>query len=224
MNPMSPRCPWRLGLGTLIVTTIFACTQPSAPATTPHASFIQSCDTTKPCEESNWICDDHRCIPSQLTNNPFHHREPLYFVWTSFERVKRFGSTPGPDGRHHCPGAVDGRVDTGVVPALDVHCARGPEWRCVPDGDGPAGYSAEAWKHPAWRDLGMWTDVSHRFHYRLVGSEQAIGSGQCSFTVQAFGDLDDDGVFSTFERSGMFDATGMNAAVGLYIDVERQAE
>jgi hypothetical protein len=38
--------------------------------------------------------------------------------------------------------------------------------------------------------------------------------------VQAFGDLDDDGVFSTFERAGAADEIGINAAAGLYVDRE----
>ena len=38
--------------------------------------------------------------------------------------------------------------------------------------------------------------------------------------MQAFGDLDDDGIYSTFERSGAADMSGVNAAAGLYIDNE----
>jgi len=45
-------------------------------------------------------------------------------------------------------------------------------------------------------------------------------NGGCKFTAQAFGDLDEDGVFSTFERSGAADENGTNAGADLYIDQE----
>jgi hypothetical protein len=76
------------------------------------------------------------------------------------------------------------------------------------------------WDHAGWKALNLDTKLPHRFHYRYVASEVEAPEGRCVFTVQAFGDLDDDGIFSTFERSGMFDHTGLNAAAGLYIDIE----
>ena len=40
------------------------------------------------------------------------------------------------------------------------------------------------------------------------------------FTAQAFADLDADGIFSTYERSGAGDIQGVNASIGLYVDQE----
>jgi hypothetical protein len=48
----------------------------------------------------------------------------------------------------------------------------------------------------------------------------AVVGAVLQFTAQAFGDLDDDGLFSTFERAGAADENGINAAAGLYIDQE----
>ena len=48
------------------------------------------------------------------------------------------------------------------------------------------------------------------------------GFGNCRATAQAFGDLDGDGAFSTFERSLACDKVGCSAAGGLYIDRESE--
>jgi hypothetical protein len=42
----------------------------------------------------------------------------------------------------------------------------------------------------------------HFFHYNFKWKNDPSGRGSCQFTVQAFGDLDGDGTYSTFERSG----------------------
>ena len=64
-------------------------------------------------------------------------------------------------------------------------------------------------------------EQGHYFHYNFIwNNDTSDPYGRCQFTVQAFGDLDDDGVFSTFERSGAADQLGINASIGLYIDNE----
>ena len=52
----------------------------------------------------------------------------------------------------------------------------------------------------------------HYFHYRFLAENVPGDHGACTFTVQAFGDLDDDSVFSTYERSGEL---GLIEGVGL---------
>lgn len=57
--------------------------------------------------------------------------------------------------------------------------------------------SAEAWSHPTWKALGFQIADPHRYQY-CVESE---GSGaDARFTLVAHGDLDCDGVMSTFQR------------------------
>lgn len=117
-----------------------------------------------------------------------------------------------------CPtdGNMVGRA--GTTPPFAVECGSGPGGRCVPDGAGAGAYPAEAWsQNPVWQKLGFHVQDGHYFHYDYRWGKEAAG---CKFTVQAFGDLDDDGVFSTFERSGAIDGLGVNAAAGLYIDNE----
>ncbi len=107
-----------------------------------------------------------------------------------------------------CPGTV-----LGPTPAFSVRCAAGPGGKCNPSLQ-PAGagqYSLEEWD--AWRGFGL--EQPHHYHYTFV-SEPVTGG--CKFTAAAHGDLDDDGVFSTFERSGASSLDGVAASPGIYID------
>lgn len=119
-----------------------------------------------------------------------------------------------------CPsdGSPNGAAPT--TPPLGLNCNQGPRGRCVPQTSGAGGYESELWSgNPVWSQLNFQQEQGHYFHYRFVWETSAgpQGSG-CEFTVQAFADLDDDGVFSTYERSGAADRNGINAAAGLYID------
>lgn len=122
-----------------------------------------------------------------------------------------------------CPSDGQPAGQTGPTPPLSVNCNEGPGGMCVP-GSGPgseANYSAKAWKHPVWDQIGYLQEQGHAFHYNFIWASDP-STGACQFTVQAFADLDDDGVFSTYERYGAGDVSGVNSALGLYID--REAE
>ncbi|PRQ09939.1 type IV pilin protein [Enhygromyxa salina] len=126
---------------------------------------------------------------------------------------------------HRCP-HPDG-VPTGgqaeITPALATNCNQGPGGRCIPaTGGGPAGYYdiAEWNDNPVWNGLNYLQEQGHYFHYNFVAVNEIIGYGRCQFTAQAFADLDDDAVYSTYERSGAGDQQGVNAAIGLYVDQE----
>jgi hypothetical protein len=54
------------------------------------------------------------------------------------------------------------------------------------------------WQHPSWKQLEFWSDFS-LFQHELISDGQ-------SFTARVYGDLDCDGVFSTFEQSGRIGA------------------
>ncbi len=71
-----------------------------------------------------------------------------------------------------------------------------------------------------WNSLNFVQEQAHFFHYNFTAVNGVTGYGNCQFTSQAFADLDDDDIFSTFERSGAADVNGVNAAAGLYIDQE----
>ncbi|MCA9649551.1 MAG: prepilin-type N-terminal cleavage/methylation domain-containing protein [Myxococcales bacterium] len=128
---------------------------------------------------------------------------------------------------HRCPhqnGEESGNTQATMTPALALNCNDGPGGRCVPaeGGGGGAGYyDMGLWtNNPVWSGLNFQQEQAHYFHYNFVASNSGTGYGQCQFTAQAFGDLDDDLDYSTWERSGAADVNGVNAAAGLYIDRE----
>lgn len=58
----------------------------------------------------------------------------------------------------------------------------------------PAAWTSD----PRWNALGFAIDGPHRYQYRVTTSGSGLSAG---FTVTAIGDVDGDGVFSTFSRS-----------------------
>ncbi len=149
----------------------------------------------------------------------------------SEERVGRGLVAPIGDGgtlaggpSHRCPhqpGEGSGASESSATPALAFDCNLGPGGRCVPSvgGAGPGYYPLDVWSDNAvWNSLNFQQEQGHYFHYNFRASNADSGYGTCQFTAQAFGDLDADGTFSTYERSGAADRNGVNAAAGLYID------
>jgi len=126
---------------------------------------------------------------------------------------------------HRCPhpqGQPEGGEAT-ITPELGLNCNLGPGGRCVPAaGGGGAGYYDIAlWNdNPVWNGLNFMQEQAHYFHYNFLALNEITGYGRCQFTAQAFADLDDDAIFSTFERSGAGDIQGVNGGIGLYIDQE----
>ncbi len=130
---------------------------------------------------------------------------------------------------HRCAGSgalTNPRGDSGVVPPLSVDCSAGPQGKCVPSSSPgkPWEYDENVWgKNSVFGEIGFEKTEPHRFHYAVRAENDLDDTyGACQFTVQAFGDLDGDGVFSTFERSGAGDAHGLVGAAGLYIDLESE--
>ncbi|WP_323137431.1 type IV pilin protein [Paraliomyxa miuraensis] len=123
----------------------------------------------------------------------------------------------------HRPGEETGASQAEITPDVGTDCNDGPGGRCVPaqGGGGPGYYNMTDWAdNPVWNALNFQQEQAHYFHYNFQASNSGVGFGQCQFTAQAFGDLDADLVYSTYERSGAADENGVNAAAGLYIDQE----
>lgn len=122
---------------------------------------------------------------------------------------------------HKCPNDGNANGEADFTPAID--CNEGPGGRCVPavGGSGSGFYDIAAWtNNRVWNGLNFQQEQAHFFHYNFVWDNQGTGYGSCQFSAQAFGDLDDDDVYSTYERAGAGDQQGVNAAAGLYIDQE----
>jgi type IV pilus assembly protein PilA len=130
-----------------------------------------------------------------------------------FDGVSKYYAEHG-----RCPS--DGEGSAGITPPLALDCNDGPGGRCVPSetAASPGYYPIEAWTdNPVWSALRFQQEQAHYFHYDVRWNQGPQG---CQFTAQAFGDLDDDGIYSTYERAGAANAHGVNAAAGLYIDKE----
>jgi len=127
---------------------------------------------------------------------------------------------------HRCPhqdGEETGQSAAGSTPTMATNCNLGPGGRCVPaeGGGGPGYYEMTEWSdNRMWNALNFQQEQAHYFHYNFQASNSGTGFGECQFTAQAFADLDDDLIYSTYERSGAADQNGVNAAAGLYIDQE----
>ena len=153
-----------------------------------------------------------------------------YFSEEHVERgeVQTIGAGAGITGLapHRCPhqsGQETGATEAQLTPALGTNCNVGPGARCVPaEGGGGAGYyDMNLWtNNVVWSGLNFQMEQAHFFHYNFIASNSGVGYGACQFSAQAFGDLDDDGIYSTYERSAAADENGVNAAAGLYIDQE----
>jgi type IV pilus assembly protein PilA len=134
------------------------------------------------------------------------------------------GGLVTPFAPHKCPhpaGSPTGGAADPIFTPNSANCPAGPGGRCVPalGGSGAGYYDMTEWTdNNVWNGLNFQQAQSHFFHYNFVALNVTTGYGSCQFTSQAFADLDDDGVFSTFERSGAGDVEGVNAAGGLYID------
>jgi hypothetical protein len=125
---------------------------------------------------------------------------------------------------HQCPNDGSSTGEAGITPPLSVDCSKGPGGRCVPvtgEPSGPGEYSMSLWTDSkVWNAMNVQQETPHYFHYDFKWANVSTGFGSCQFTAQAFGDLDGDGVYSTYERAGAADENGVNAAAGLYIDNE----
>jgi hypothetical protein len=122
--------------------------------------------------------------------------------------------SPGAAVVHACPNDGRDEGEAGITPPLSVDCSKGCE---------PASYGKQLWTdNKVWTALQFEVEQRHYFHYNFKWKNTPGGYGACQFTAQAFGDLDGDGVYSTFERSASADEVGVEAAAGLHSDREME--
>ena len=130
------------------------------------------------------------------------------------------GGNPAGGQAHGCPdNTINANVNAGVTPPAATNCNAGPGGRCIPEGTGGGSYLLTLWNdNGTWNGLSFEQTQGHYGHYdfRFTNGDTAA-YGNCQFTAQAFGDFDDDAVFSTFERSGSCDKVGCAGAVGLTV-------
>lgn len=131
-----------------------------------------------------------------------------------------------PDGtsraikRHLCPNDGHEQGAAGLTPPASVDCNEGPDAECVPAiADTPGHYDAAEWQdNTIWKAMGFDQKDAHAFHYDFKYENFPGELGGCQFTAQAFGDLDADGVFSTYERVGIADEGRVEEPGPLLVD------
>lgn len=75
------------------------------------------------------------------------------------------------------------------------------------------------WQHPAWRLLGFSFETPHAFSFAY---DSKNGAGESTYTAIAHGDLDGDGVHSSFTISGSVRPEGSPSTLPL--EVSREVE
>jgi hypothetical protein len=75
----------------------------------------------------------------------------------------------------------------------------------IPCGKKPHPADDKLWQSTAWKELGFTIGEKFRYQYQILSS--GVGP-KARFTIRAHADLDCDGVYSTYERSGTIDAAG----------------
>jgi prepilin-type N-terminal cleavage/methylation domain-containing protein len=121
---------------------------------------------------------------------------------------------------HRCPHPLDQPEGgmTEITPPIDFNCNEGPGGKCIPGAGGAGYYPLALWNdNPMWNDLQFMMEKGHYFHYNFISENSDLqGYGRCQFTVQAFADLDNDQIFSTYEQTGAGDIEGVNMAIALH--------
>ena len=119
---------------------------------------------------------------------------------------------------HRCPTDHEdpevGEAAGPIVPHISLDCARAENGLCIPippeEGGGEDRYYDYVWERfMPFPQLGFSMDEPHRFHYQFVSHNAASGFGECRFTAQAFGNLDDDySLHSTYLLTGRLSEAG----------------
>jgi hypothetical protein len=81
----------------------------------------------------------------------------------------------------------------------------------------------DAWDHPTWRALDFRPGPPDAPHCFAFSFDSNLSPALSTFRAQAHGDLDGDGIFSTFEVTGHYadkDARGPLLDPGMFIDSE----
>lgn len=128
---------------------------------------------------------------------------------------------------HLCPhpngSAAGGHA--GLTPGEDVDCNAREDGLCVPEAqaEGPGIYDTIFYTmNSVWVGVGFEKTEPHAFRYDLFIFNEDLDQdyANCRFTAAAYADLDDDGIFSTYERRGELSESGALIDPMLYVTEE----
>ncbi len=97
-----------------------------------------------------------------------------------------------------CGELGDGAI--GPTPPLTVDCNASRDGQCVPveTPAQPWEYAVGLWDEGVWARIDYRRVDPHRYHYALAWKR--LENGECESRASVFGDIDGDGIFSTYER------------------------
>jgi len=110
--------------------------------------------------------------------------------------------------------------EAGPTPALSDPCSAADGGRCRPSPSPSLGeYPLSLWtEDPIWAALAYRPGTgtgAHRYHYAFEGA--AVGDA-CHLRARAYGDLDGDGVYSTYEREATVAADGSQTVPAMRVE------
>ncbi len=115
---------------------------------------------------------------------------------------------------HPLPATAQG--GQGFPPSAPMTPAVPPRGRCEPDAPG-------AWEEPGWRDLDFRPVQAGAPHCFSFAFDSSLAPDRSSFQAHSHGDLDGDGILSTFQISGQYregDPRGPTIDPGMIVDSE----
>lgn len=85
---------------------------------------------------------------------------------------------------------------------MHINCNAAKDGQCVPadNPEKPWEYSIKLWDDDVWTAIGYSRSEPHRYHESLVWKTRQ--DGECEVRARVFGDIDDDGIYSTYEAVG----------------------
>jgi hypothetical protein len=107
-------------------------------------------------------------------------------------------------------------VALGFPASAPLTPARPPRGRCEPD-------PPELWEHPTWRALDFLPADLGSPHCFSFAFDTVLSPAKSTFRAHAHGDLDGDGLTSTFEITGQYadgDPRGPMVDPGMFVDSE----
>jgi hypothetical protein len=107
-------------------------------------------------------------------------------------------------------------VAQGFPPSAPMTPASPPRGRCEVD-------APDAWNHPTWRALDFQPAPPGTPHCFAFSFDSSLSPTKATFRAQAHGDLDGDGIASTFEVTGQYaegDPRGPIVDPGMFVDSE----
>jgi hypothetical protein len=137
------------------------------------------------------------------------------------EGVKRLGSSAVAYAQEHtsttgAPGSQTSQAAQAFPPSAPMTPSAPPRGRCEVD-------SPDAWDTPTWTALAFRPSAPGTPHCFAFAFDNALTPSKSTFRAHAHGDLDGDGIYSTFEITGHFvdgDPRGPTIDPGMLVESE----